>query len=153
MYDRHMQETVDTTDKVLVKKGKATELSQKVAEVLSRLRDSRNMSQRDFAESIGVSFQQYQKYEKGRDRLSLEKAILLCSHLGLPLTVFASEAETAVPAGFGESEQQGFGNTSTDLSASLMTADEKELLDLFARIPKKNRQNFLEAVRQLAKMA
>lgn len=129
-----------------VKKGKATELSQKVAEVLVGLRDNRKMSQRDFADQIGVSFQQYQKYEKGRDRLSLEKAMLLCKHLGLPLTVFMDDL-SEMDYGFAETEQTGFS------SGPSMTDDEKELLALFARVPKKNKQAFLETIRQLAKMA
>jgi len=135
------------TEKPTIKKGKATELSQRVAEVLAELRDARNLSQRDFADSIGVSFQQYQKYEKGRDRLSLEKAMLLCTHLGLPLTVFMEGVSQS--AGFGETEQEGFG-TAPVVS---QTAEEKELLALFARVPKKNKAQFLETVRQLAKMA
>lgn len=134
---------METDVKPIIKKGKATELSQKVAEILVNLRDDRHMSQREFADSIGVSFQQYQKYEKGRDRLSLERAILLCSHLNLPLDVFK---EGVMANGFAETEQEGFA------SKAPQTAEERELLELFAQIPKKNKKNFLEAVRQLAKM-
>lgn len=133
--------------KTTSKKGKATELSFKVAEILAELRGAHNLSQREFAESIGVSFQQYQKYEKGRDRLSLEKAMLLCNHLGLPLTVFMEGI--TITSGFGESEQEGFGPQPVTVTG----AEEKELLELFARVPKKNKQQFLETVRQLAKMA
>lgn len=125
------------------KKGKATELSQKIANKLVELREQFNMSQRDFAERIGVSFQQYQKYEKGKDRLSMERAVLLCSALGLSLNIFGDDKPVY---GFAETEQAGFG------SSSLSTA-EQELLDIYASVPKKNKENFLNTVRQLAKMA
>lgn len=127
------------------KKGKATELSQKVADVLVGLRQARQLSQRAFAEHIGVSFQQYQKYEKGRDRLSLEKALLLCHELGLPLTVFSLDGDKA--AGFAETEQDSFGS-----SASVLGDQERELLAVFATIPKGSKKDFLETVKQLAKM-
>jgi transcriptional regulator with XRE-family HTH domain len=128
--------------KTVVKKGKATELSHKVAGILERLRLKNRMSQTDFAERIGVSFQQYQKYEKGRDRLSLEKAILLCSDLNLSLDIFKDDIE-----GFAEDQQAAFS------AKPSLSDDEQELLDLFARIPKKNKQTFLDTVRQLAKLA
>jgi transcriptional regulator with XRE-family HTH domain len=137
MYDNHMIED----EKTAAKKGKATELSQDIAGILVALREDRQMSQRDFADRIGVSFQQYQKYEKGKDRLSLERAMMLCKHLGLSLNIFAEE----ISFGFAESEQSGF-------ASSKHTAEEQELLDLFARVPKKNKENFLAAVRQLIKM-
>jgi transcriptional regulator with XRE-family HTH domain len=136
LYDNHMNDDAKTG----AKKGKATELSQDIAGKLVTLRDKHQMSQRDFADRIGVSFQQYQKYEKGKDRLSLERAIMLCKHLGMSLSFFAEE----VSFGFAESEQQGF--------SSKHSTEEQELLDLFARVPKKNKENFLAAVRQLIKM-
>lgn len=135
-------------NKTPVKKGKATEISHTVAEVLLALRQDRDMSQRAFAEHIGVSFQQYQKYEKAKDRLSLERAIMLCSELGIPLDIFMP-ADEAVH-GFSETTQAPFGKAG---NAKSISADEQELLDLYTRIPKKARQNFLETVRQMAKMA
>lgn len=160
------------TKTVIARKGKATELSRKVADVLMNLRRARQMSQRAFADHIGVSFQQYQKYEKGRDRLSLEKAMMLCQELELPLGVFMlgdEENETQVidiqGYGFSETAQQGFASSRMETAkrtadpaksaahlVTVLAQDEKELLAIFARIPKKSRQDFLETVRQLAKM-
>lgn len=137
------------------KKGKATELSQKVAEVLMALRQARQMSQRAFAEHIGVSFQQYQKYEKGRDRLSLEKAMLLCAELDLPLSVFMDDEatdESGASFGFAESEQQPFGAASAQKSGKSLDHHEKQVLEIFAQIPAESRNDFLETLRQLAKM-
>lgn len=145
------------TKQVMPKKGKATVLSQKVADVLMNLRQSRQMSQRAFAEHIGVSFQQYQKYEKGRDRLSLEKAMLLCSQLDLPLSVFMDDEYEVI--GFAETEQAAFqssaqstGKAKSADKASPLNDNEKEILDIFTKIPEQSREDFLETLRQLAKM-
>lgn len=141
----------DNTKTLTRKKGKATILSKRVAEILMEMRQSRQMSQRAFAEHIGVSFQQYQKYEKGRDRISLEKAILLCSQLGIPLDIFMEdEADSSV--GFAESEQQAFGQPAKIPPAPVLGKDEKAVLDILAEIPESARHDFLETLRQLAKI-
>ena len=145
LYAIHMTEEVTPA-----KKGKATELSQEIADILMSLRERYQMSQRDFADRIGVSFQQYQKYEKGKDRLSLERAMLLCRKLGLSLNIF-SGAVTEISYGFAESEQEGLGPEV--IMAHKISPAEQELLDIFSSLPKKKKENFLNAVRQLAKMA
>lgn len=132
--------------KTVIKKGKATELTQKVAEILMELRQKRDASQRHFAEILGVSFQQYQKYEKGKDRLSLEKAMVLCASLGLSLDIF-SNSLSQYTGGFGESEQAAFS------SRPEPSPEEGELLVLYHKVPKKARQDFLETMRGMAKMA
>lgn len=130
-----------------IKKGKATELSEQVAETLMELRQAQGSSQRDFAEHVGVSFQQYQKYEKARDRISLERAMLLCQKLGISLDVFLNPEKMAAP-GFAETEQSSF----SSLRASHLSAEEQELLDVYKLVPKKSKKNFLDAVRQVAKI-
>ena len=133
-----------------VKKGKATALSGRVADILMGLRQNLGSSQRDFADHIGVSFQQYQKYEKGRDRISLERAIVLCQKLGVSLDVFMNASDFA-PSGFAETEQESFAHAPSKLPA--YGPDEQEILDLFRSVPKKSRKNFLETVRQIAKIS
>lgn len=136
------------------RKGRATALSEKIADILANLRRTRQMSQRAFAEHIGVSFQQYQKYEKGRDRLSLERAILLCRELNLPLGIFMREEKEPSAYGFAETEQAAFGAQTSSGTGdfTILDTDEEALLEIFAKIPKKSRHDFLETVRQLAKM-
>jgi transcriptional regulator with XRE-family HTH domain len=138
-----MLEEISQRPTQLIKKGKATERSEHVASKLVELRHAMGKSQREFAEQIGVSFQQYQKYEKAKDRLSLEKAITLCEKIGISLDVFDG---IAVP-GFAEGGQEPFG------AAPCLSEEEKEILAIFHSIPKKARANFLETVRQLGKMA
>lgn len=135
-----------------IKKGKATALSGQVADILMSLRQNIGSSQRDFAEHIGVSFQQYQKYEKGRDRISLERTIVLCQKLGVSLDVFMNTAGFAA-SGFAESEQTAFDHTQTPSQLPAYGPEEQEILDLFRTIPKKSRKSFLETARQIAKIS
>lgn len=46
------------------------------------------MSQGDIAKSVGLSFQQVQKYEKGRNRLSASKLFEFADVLGVPVSHF-----------------------------------------------------------------
>lgn len=138
-------------EKTPIKKGKATELSERVAESLMNLRQARGSSQRDFAEHLGISFQQYQKYEKARDRISLERAIVLCSKLGVSLDVFLDGIHGDV-MGFAEQEQAAFGSTPKNAAKAAQSVEEQELLKLFRDVPKKSKKDFLDAVRQVAKI-
>lgn len=133
--------------KPLVKKGKATFLSQKIAEILMDLRQQHAMTQTGFAEFLGVSFQQYQKYEKGKDRISLEKAMVLCEKLDLSLNTFMGNSTS----GFAETQQAGFGQEDMTPSKSL-SKQERELLDMYSEMSFKSRKAFLEMGRSLVKV-
>ena len=57
----------------------------------SRIRAGRIMlglTQRQFAEMIGVSYQQAQKYERGYDRVSAGRLFEIAGALSMPLTYF-----------------------------------------------------------------
>lgn len=45
---------------------------------------ARGMSQAALAESLGITFQQIQKYERGANRISASKLIEIARSLGLP---------------------------------------------------------------------
>jgi transcriptional regulator with XRE-family HTH domain len=51
----------------------ATEIDKKVGENLCKFRLLRGMSQEQLAEAVGVTFQQIQKYEKSRNRISVSR--------------------------------------------------------------------------------
>lgn len=55
---------------------------------LRQLRHSSGLSQTAFADLLGVSFQQVQKYEKGHNRLPIDKLYILHSLLHVPLDDF-----------------------------------------------------------------
>ena len=57
----------------------------------TRLRQRRDMlrvTQTELAGRLGVSFQQVQKYEKGRNRISASRLWELASALGVPVAYF-----------------------------------------------------------------
>jgi transcriptional regulator with XRE-family HTH domain len=50
-------------------------------------------SQSDIAEHLDVSFQQVQKYENGKDRISLDRLIRLADYLEVPLSQFIAPSD------------------------------------------------------------
>lgn len=78
----------------------------------SRIRLRRNMlglSQEKLGESLGITFQQIQKYEKGTNRVGASRLQAISSILGVPVAFFFEDApgETA-PGGFAESQSTDF---------------------------------------------
>ena len=64
------------------------------AHVGSRLRERRillGLSQTRLGESLGLSFQQIQKYERGIDRISVGRLVHLAHVLEVPITYFFDE--------------------------------------------------------------
>jgi len=57
------------------------------------LRLNRGMSQTDLAEAIGLTFQQIQKYEKGRNRVGAGRLFAIAGVLGVPVSAFFEGAE------------------------------------------------------------
>ena len=78
------------------------------AHVGGRLRERRillGLSQTRLGESLGLSFQQIQKYERGIDRISVGRLVHLAHVLEVPITYFFDElsepGDTAGAAGLG----------------------------------------------------
>jgi transcriptional regulator with XRE-family HTH domain len=55
---------------------------------LKMLRVQRGMSQTAVAESVGLTFQQIQKYENGSNRISASRLVEFASALGVPIRSF-----------------------------------------------------------------
>jgi transcriptional regulator with XRE-family HTH domain len=53
-------------------------------------RDVNGLSQTELGQALGVSFQQIQKYESGRNKISVSRLIDLCTILKTPLNSFLS---------------------------------------------------------------
>ena len=45
-------------------------------------RTKAKVSQADLADNVGVTFQQIQKYERGSNRITVERFAKICKHLG-----------------------------------------------------------------------
>ena len=90
-------------------------------------RNELDMSQPDLAERVGVTFQQIQKYENGRNRVSAGRLYEIAKALGVTIQYFYDSAPRLATArrGFAE-EQAEFDGPDT--------SEELELLGAFRRI-------------------
>jgi transcriptional regulator with XRE-family HTH domain len=64
----------------------------------ARMRENRlaiNMSQADLGEILGVTFQQIQKYESGRNRVSAARLFEICKALNVTLASMFEDNPTA----------------------------------------------------------
>lgn len=104
------------------------------------------MSQEGLAETIDLTFQQVQKYERGSNRISASKLWEIAKALKAPVAYFfEGYGENEAVEGFSESESEQF------VHGFLMTTEGIELAEAFPRIRNaKYRRRILELVRALA---
>ncbi|CAL4865914.1 MULTISPECIES: helix-turn-helix domain-containing protein [Asticcacaulis] len=104
------------------------------------------MSQEGLAETIELTFQQVQKYERGSNRISASKLYEISRALKAPVAYFfEGYGENEAVEGFSESESEQF------VHGFLMTTEGIELAEAFPRIKNaKHRRRILELVRALA---
>lgn len=79
----------------------------------SRIRLRRNMlgmSQEKLGESLGITFQQIQKYEKGTNRVGASRLQAIASILSVPVSFFFEDApgHSATKGGLAEDSQTNF---------------------------------------------
>lgn len=72
-------------------KGRVTNIDKHVGEKLRHLRLIKGLSQEKLAETVDVSIQQIQKYEKGTNRVSSGKLFLFAQLLKVQVTYFFEE--------------------------------------------------------------
>lgn len=100
----------------------------------SRIRLRRNMfgmSQEKLGESLGITFQQIQKYEKGTNRVGASRLQAIASILGVPVAFFFEDApgrENEAPSGLAEESSGAF------VVDFLNSAEGLQLNRAFARI-------------------
>lgn len=82
-----MQQSKSRGDKVV---------EQEIGNKLRTLRTLRGVSQQALGEATGITFQQIQKYEKGLNRLSLSRALMVCKILDIKITDLLPEADSTI---------------------------------------------------------
>lgn len=104
------------------------------------------MSQEGLAETIDLTFQQVQKYERGSNRISASKLYEISKALKAPVAYFfEGYGKGEAVEGFSESESEQF------VHGFLMTTEGIELAEAFPRIRNaKHRRKILDLVRALA---
>ena len=81
---------------------KPTDADHTVGSRIAVLRAARGISQTALGQALGVSFQQVQKYEKGRNRVGAGRLQTIADHLGVSVSTFF-EAEAGEPRAFEDS--------------------------------------------------
>jgi transcriptional regulator with XRE-family HTH domain len=117
----------------------------------SRIRLRRNMlgmSQEKLGESLGITFQQIQKYEKGTNRVGASRLQAIAAILNVPVAFFFEDApghETGEPGGLAEN------NSTTYVVDFLNSPEGLQLNRAFVRInDPKVRRRVVDLVKALA---
>jgi transcriptional regulator with XRE-family HTH domain len=115
----------------------------------SRIRLRRNMlgmSQEKLGESLGITFQQIQKYEKGANRVGASRVQAIASILGVPVAYFFEDAPS--PDG---TAARGFAEASSSyIPDPVSSAEGLQLARAFSKIgDSKVRRKVVELVKAL----
>lgn len=70
-------------------------IDQTAGAALRSARESVGMSQEGLGKAVHVTFQQIQKYEKGINRISISKLILMCNAMDIDPMFIIEKARTA----------------------------------------------------------
>jgi transcriptional regulator with XRE-family HTH domain len=100
------------------------------------------VSQQQLADSLGLTFQQVQKYERGANRVSASKLQAIAKTLQTPISYFFQ--------GLDEHEPHGGVPDVALVDAFLTTPDGYELAKVFSKLPGPIRRSFLALGRILA---
>jgi transcriptional regulator with XRE-family HTH domain len=84
------------------------------------------MSQEKLGESLGITFQQVQKYEKGSNRMGAGRLQQVAILLGVPVAYLYEGAPDVPPVGDDA--------TLTSLPSVILAADEAALIESFRRL-------------------
>ncbi|MCJ2121431.1 helix-turn-helix domain-containing protein [Methylobacterium sp. J-077] len=76
----------------------ATDADRAIGSRIAALRAAQGLSQTTLGHAIGVSFQQVQKYEKGRNRVGASRLQMIADQLKVPVETFFAD-KTSVDAG------------------------------------------------------
>jgi transcriptional regulator with XRE-family HTH domain len=120
------------------KKRVAGEVDKIIGQRMRSFRLAKHMSQGDLGKHLGVTFQQIQKYENGKNRLSVSRLITAAKVLG------TSVEQIAGSNGF-NSKNNSAGEYLTALSEPAVIA----LVRMFERLPKSKRRDAARAMTDL----
>ena len=102
-----------------------THIDRGIAKNIVLIRNAREMSQETMAAKLGVSFQQIQKYEQVKNRISASRLYQLAQLLNVSLEDFFS----------------GLPSASSSFSEDYLTVENIEILSLVHQLPGGDRKN------------
>jgi transcriptional regulator with XRE-family HTH domain len=101
-----------------------------------------NISQERLGDLVGVKFQQIQKYETARNRVSASRLLEIANALGVTIEYFFQDYVTCLPNNPGKAE--------TKISDFLKTREGVLLNTAVARLPAEQRKSVIDMVKSLA---
>jgi transcriptional regulator with XRE-family HTH domain len=127
----------------------------------ARLRMRRNLvglSQEQLGKSLGLTFQQIQKYERGINRMGSSRLFQMSKVLSVPVAYFFDEIpaalKTPMQSGFAESEQEPIENIATAEHADYDIMRRRETLELvrayYRILDSKQRRKVYELIRSMS---
>ncbi|HEX2591919.1 MAG TPA: helix-turn-helix transcriptional regulator [Rhizomicrobium sp.] len=126
-------------------RGQATDIDAHVGERIRALREQRGMSQEALGQSVDVSFQQIQKYERGTNRVGASRLFELSQVFNVPVETFFSGLPSE-----GKDDAEARAAVS-QLSQFARSREGGELMMAFASIKDvKARRQILQLIKTLA---
>ena len=128
-----------------------------VGQKLKARRNLIGITQEVLAEATGITFQQVQKYEKGRNRLSASRLFQFSRVLDVPVSYFfegffSTDSGIGLQGGFADNDQEPF-ESEVETTDDIML--QKETIDLvrtyYTITDEKLRKDFLKMLKQMAK--
>ncbi|MCB1651973.1 MAG: helix-turn-helix transcriptional regulator [Alphaproteobacteria bacterium] len=107
------------------------EMDERIGLNVKRLRKAAGHSQKYLAGILNVSFQQVQKYEKGRNRLPVEKLYMLKNYYDVPYETFFAGLDSA---GFSRKENQAVSCEMQMLIRHIKIMPEEDIKNMIIRM-------------------
>jgi transcriptional regulator with XRE-family HTH domain len=79
------------------KPKQSTPVDQGIGNRIAVLRTAHGLSQSQLAEALGISFQQVQKYEAGKNRIGAGRLQAIADRLGVPVSTFFEDTSNHPP--------------------------------------------------------
>ncbi len=77
----------------------------RLGQIIKDFRKQKNLTQSELAERIDVSFQQVQKYEQGKSRITLQRLSAIAEVLQVPTSAFLEEEPLKISESPGKYEE------------------------------------------------
>jgi len=116
---------------------KRIKTSKEIGEKIKRRRREIGISQEQLAETLGVTYQQVQRYENGMNKLNVENIQIIADALSVPVSYFFEPDKTLMIAG---------------KITPYLTAEDK-LLKHFRKITNNNYKNIVIQIARIAAKA
>jgi transcriptional regulator with XRE-family HTH domain len=131
-----------------------------VGQQLRAHRSLKGFTQEDLATQTGITFQQIQKYEAGKNRISASRLYQFAQILSTPISSFfenfgVNQDNTPIAYGLSDNNQDGFDDSdiAPNTDQNIMTSKESvEVLRTYYAIKDETlRKDFLKMMKQMAK--